>query len=322
MTKYWLFRIAARLIPLIPIAIARPLAIAAGTLIWLLAPALRRRAERNLRHIPALAEHPDRLYAATRGVFQHMALNYLDFFRGVSISDDELRAGWTIENQQAFDAALAQGRGLIIFTGHLGNFEFGGSRLGALGYNVITPAEHMEPEPLFQLFCRLREHHRMRIVPADSRDSLRELLEGLKRGEIVIFLADRYILGTSAKVPLFGEPARLPTGPFSLALRSGAPVMAVFSSREGPGRSLGVFTPLDLDTRGVSGPRRAGDESPAEPGVAPAPSTGVAVATRTRSNEEVLRIQRLFLDELEKRVAAHPEQWVSALMPIWDDPEP
>ena len=97
--------------------------------------------------------------------------------------------------------------------------------------------------------------------------------------------------------------------------------MAVFSSREGSGRYLGVFTPLDLDTPGVSSSSRASDESPAEPGAAPAPAAGVAVATRTRSNEEVLRIQRLFLDELEKRVAAHPEQWVSALMPIWDDPQ-
>jgi KDO2-lipid IV(A) lauroyltransferase len=320
MTRYWIFRIAAAVIPHVPVAIARPLALATGFLIWLLAPGMRRRAERNLRHIPALAAHPDRLYAATRGVFQHMALNYLDFFRGTSISDQELRSGWTIENQQAFDVVMAQGRGLIIFTGHLGNFEFGASRLGALGYNLTAPAEHMEPDVLFQLFCRLREHHRLRVVPADSRDSLRELLDALKRGEIVIFLADRYILGSSVVVPFFGEPARLPTGPFALAARSGVPMMAVFSWREGPGRSYGVFTPLDVN---ASAP--AGDAS-TEPGSGGAPSAAssaalasTATATRARSGEQALRLQRLFLDELEKRVAAHPEQWVSALSPIWED---
>jgi lauroyl/myristoyl acyltransferase len=178
----------------------------------------------------------------------------------------------------------------------------------------------MEPEPLFQLFCRLREHHRMRIVPADSRDSLRELLDALKRGEIVIFLADRYVLGSSVVVPLFGEPARLPTGPFTLAARSGVPMMAVFSWREGPGRSYGVFTPLD-----VNAPAPAGDTT-AEPGAPATPSSasgaspaGTATATRARAGEQALRTQRLFLDELEKRVAAHPEQWVSALLPIWED---
>src|SRR5262249_48340022 len=233
MTRYRLFRLAAALLSRVPIAVARPLALAVGPLIWALAGATRQRTVRNLRHIAALRERPDRLHAAARGVFQTMALNYLDFFRGRGIADAELRAGWTIQNQADFDALMAEGRGMIIFTGHFGNFEFGASRLGVLGHRLLTPAERMQPEALFELFCQLREHHHLRIVPADSRDSLRELLDALKRGEIVIFIADRYVLGASAEVPFFGEPARLPTGPFALALRSGAPVMGVFSWRTG-----------------------------------------------------------------------------------------
>src|SRR5260221_9332084 len=258
MSRYWLFRLSSAILPRVPMWIARPLAVAAGTLIWVLAGAARRRTVRNLRRIAALREHPDRLPAAARGVFQSMALNYLDFFRGRYISDEEARAGWTIENEAEFDALMAEGRGLIIFSGHFGNFEYGASRLGVLGHKLLTPAEHMQPEALFELFCRLREHHNMRIVPADSRDSLRELLDALKSGEIVIFIADRYVLGASAEVPFFGEPARLPTGPFALALRSGAPVMAVFSWRTGPGRQVGVFTRLDFEAlRREAAPRSA-----------------------------------------------------------------
>src|SRR5258706_12602001 len=284
MSRYWIFRLSAAILPRVPMQIARPLAVAAGTLIWALAGTARRRTVRNLRHIAALREHPDRLPAAARGVFQSMALNYLDFFRGRYISDEEARAGWTIENEAEFDALMAEGRGLIILTGHFGNFEFGSSRLGMLGHKLLTPAEHMQPEALFELFCRLREHHNMRIVPADSRDSLRELLDALKRGEIVIFLADRYLLGASAEMPFFAEPARLPTGPFALALRRGAPAMAVFSWRTGPGRQVGVFTRLDFEALrrepaaprsaagtagGAGGPRRARPQRPT--GGAPRP---------------------------------------------------
>ncbi len=141
MSRYWIFRLSAAILPRVPMQIARPLAVAAGTLIWALAGTARRRTVRNLRHIAALREHPDRLPAAARGVFQSMALNYLDFFRGRYISDEEARAGWTIENEAEFDALMAEGRGLIIFSGHFGNFEYGASRLGVLGHKLLTPAD-------------------------------------------------------------------------------------------------------------------------------------------------------------------------------------
>lgn len=310
MAKYWILRLTAAIVAPIPAWISRPLAVALGTLLWVVRGNTRRRVECNLRRIPALREHPDRLSAAARGVFQSSALNYLDFFRGAHISDAELRAGWTIENQDEFDALMAEGRGLIILTAHFGNFEFGGSRLGVLGHKLIAPAEHMQPEAVFQLFCRLRQHHNLRLVPADSRDALRELLEALKRGEIVIFAADRYVIGAATQVPLFGELAKVPTGPFTLALRSGAPVMGVFSWRTSPSHYHGVFTRLPFEAlRRDAAQARAG-----EGGAATA-----TTATRVRSEEVVQRAQRVFLDEMERRIAQHPDQWVSALAPVWEE---
>lgn len=312
MAKYWAFRIAAAIIPLAPMGIARPLASALGVLIWALAPGTRERVERNLRHIPALANDPRRLHFAARGVFQTMALNYLDFFRGAHLSDAELRAGWTIENQDAFDAAMAQGKGMILLSGHFGNFEFAASRLGAIGHKLITPAERMKPERVFELFCQIREHHGLKIVPADSRDSLRELLEALKRNEVVMFVADRYVLGASIETPFFGEPAKLPTGPIALALRSGAPVFTAYSWRTGPKTQHGVFIPLDL-----SEPETGTDTAP-ETATASAGTLTATKLERTRTAEHIEHGLRIFLTRLEAVIAAHPEQWVAALAPIWE----
>ena len=303
MGKYWALRIAAAIVPLIPRWLAEPVANAVGVLIWAVSGETRRRVERNLRHVPSVAGDPKRLRWAARGVFRHATLNYVDFLRGRRLTNRDLLANWQIENDDLFLTTMGEGHGLIILGGHFGNFELGASRLGALGYNMLTPAEHMQPEALFQLFCRLREHHRMRIVAADSRDSLRELLEALKRGEIVIFLADRYVLGASIRIPFFGEEARLPIGPIALALRSGAPVMAVSSWRAPGGVRYGRFTPLELRERapaaGISG--------------------GTATRTRTAANAAATeRALRLFLAEFEQVISAHPEQWVSALAPIWD----
>jgi lauroyl/myristoyl acyltransferase len=312
MVKYWVFRSAAVLVPRIPIQISRPLASFASFFIWALVRGSQRQVQRNLRHIPALADDPERLYWATRGVFQHLALNYLDFFRGSHISDKELKSGWTILNQDVYDDALAKGRGLILLGSHFGNFELAASRLGALGYKLLTPVERMKPEPLFELFCRIRQHHNLRLVPADSRDSLREMLDALKRGEVVMILADRYVMGASAEIPFFDAPAKMPTGPMSLAQRSGAPVIMAYSWREGPGRQYGTFIPLDINTD-ESAPAAHGDVLPEL-----SSSRRTQTATRVRTAELAVEGQRQFLQALEQAILQHPEQWVATLWPIWD----
>lgn len=309
MARYWTFRVAAAIIPRIPYALARPAAVGLGWLLWLLAGGARRRVEGNLAHVPRLAACPSARRGAARGVFVTMALNYLDFFRGARLTDEQIIAGWTVINQEAFDAAMAQGRGVVVIGGHFGNFELAASRLGAIGRKLIIPVERMRPEALFRLFCALREHHGLRTVPADSRESVRELLDALKRNEAVLFLADRYVNGGSVEVSLFGVPARLPTAPMALALRSGAPVFAAYSWRTGPGRQTGVFIPLDVSAaQGTSG--------------AAATTTGAEGGQRARAArgaEATTRAIRVFVDELERHVAAHPDQWVAALAPIWQE---
>ena len=309
MAKYWAWRIAAALVPYIPMWIARPLASVISWLICLFAGGTRHRVEGNLRHIPGLADDHERFISAVYGVFQTTTLNYLDFLRGARLSDAELLAGWTIENQEAFDAAMAQGRGLVLISGHFGNFEFAASRLAAIGHRLIIPAERMRPESLFALFCHLREHHGLRIVPADSRESLRELLDALKRNEVVMFLADRYVAGQSVEVPFFGAPARMPTAPIALALRSGAPVMTAYSWREGPGRSHGIFIPLEM-----SATANGADVADAANGGGIASAT----VTRARTADQTQRALRIFLDRLEEQIAARPEQWVAALADVWN----
>ncbi len=73
MAKYWLFRFAAWLVPLVPLVLARPLVQFGGTLAWVLAPGMRRRVERNQRHLPTPIEDPAALHRAARGVFQTAA---------------------------------------------------------------------------------------------------------------------------------------------------------------------------------------------------------------------------------------------------------
>jgi KDO2-lipid IV(A) lauroyltransferase len=300
MAQYWLMRVGAAVVPRIPLALTRPLFTFIGLCAWLFARGARQRAERNLRHIPALAANTARLHAAVRGVFITSALNYLDFLRGRHLSDAEIHAGWTVEHEELLYEAADEGRGVVILSAHFGNFEFAASRL-AHRFQMITPVERMQPERLFALFCRLRNHHNVRVVPGDSRDSLREMTDTLKSGGILLIVADRHVLGTGAQVDFFGEPTTLATGPMALAVRTGAPIICAFSWRTGPSRAHGVFYRLTWADQGDP----QGD----------APAAG---RSRARGADQTQRALRTYVALIERIIAAHPESWVSALAPVWE----
>jgi KDO2-lipid IV(A) lauroyltransferase len=306
MIKYWAFRLAALVVPWVPLRVAQVVAQATGLALWALMPGARRRVDANLRHVPALASDPEQRRWAVRGVFRHLALNYVDAFRASRLSAAEIMGGWDIHGQDLFDATVARGRGVILLSAHLGNFEYSGARLAAMGHPVLIPAERLKPEQLFQLVSRLRSQHGVRLVPADSGQTLRDLYAALRAGQVVVVLADRDVLGTGVEVPFFGAPARLPAGPVLLARRSGAPVLGAFSWREGYRRSGGVFVPLDL----------TGAEAEIETNDA---SSGTAPPTTRLRGAAVARTLQPFVRVLEEQIAAHPQQWVSALAPIWCD---
>ncbi|HLY32124.1 MAG TPA: lysophospholipid acyltransferase family protein [Ktedonobacterales bacterium] len=336
--KFRLFQGAALIIPRTPRWLAHPIAVGAATLVWALAGGKRRHVEANLRHVPTLAGDPQRLRWAARGVFIHSALNYLDFFQGQTYTIAELVARWPDDAIEGFDqiaTSLAQGRGLIVFSAHLGDFEAAVSRLGAAGYRALIPAEHLSPEQLFQLACTLRRHHNVRLLAADSRETLREMLAALRRNEIILLGFDRYIHGESARFPFFGAPARLPTASVIFALRHGSPVMFMNSWRVNWRQSRGVCTPLDLTTAdqraavGVAPGRLNRVSDTAGEPINPRPMSGAVIATQANSSPtsqlnphsepRIERAMRIVISALERQIADHPEQWVSALSHIWDD---
>lgn len=303
--KYWAFRVMAAVTPLAPLWLAQRIAVAVGALLWALAPGLRRRAERNLRHVPALAADPARLRRSVRGVFRTMTLNYLDFFRGRFVTYEELAKGWDIHGWDVFEQAIRSGRGAIVLSAHMGPFEYSAWKLSELGYPLLTPSERLRPERLYQLVTRLRNHHEARLLPGDDRETLRELLLALRNKQMALFAIDRWVMGPSEAWPLFGEPARLPTAPFALAARSEAPVFLIVPWRVDLTHFEGA---VELIT-----PERMSPEADA--------TTGDAAPARIRNREAAIAQMRARVYPLlERLIAEHPDQWVSALSSVWDQP--
>jgi phosphatidylinositol dimannoside acyltransferase len=312
-SKYWLFRLAAAVVPRIPYNLLYALVGPLAWLLWVSASRQRRRVEFNLRHVPSLAEDLGQLHQATRQVFRTTILNYIEFLRGPSRTDAEVIASYTVEGQEALEEALREGRGAILVSGHYGAFELSIARLGAMGYSVVAPAERLKPERLYQFMRRFRENNHFRFVPADERETVVLLKQALARNEIVAFGVDRYVAGAStAEIPFFGEPAKMAVTPMALALHMRVPVIVAVGWHIGRNRYHGVIRRLDLGTLYEQAHVRTAEE---------ANRYGASSVAELKQRAPV-EGQRLFLEQFERFILARPGQWVSALARVWPEPGP
>ncbi|MGZ6803275.1 MAG: phosphatidylinositol mannoside acyltransferase [Nocardioidaceae bacterium] len=138
---------------------------------------------------------------------------------------DLVRRTRTIGEHHLRDA-YAQGRGVVVALPHMANWDWGGAWACATGMPLMTVAERLKPERLFDEFVAYRETLGMRILPLTGGDPTTPQLEGwLRSGGLVALLADRDLSRTSVEVELLGKRARMPRGPAVLTQRTGAPLV-------------------------------------------------------------------------------------------------
>jgi KDO2-lipid IV(A) lauroyltransferase len=123
---------------------------------------------------------------------------------------------------------LAQGRGVVLFLGHLGNWDTCGAWATHHFAAVTTVAERLRPEELYAQFLAYRERLGMRILPLTGGDAVfRELVRTVRSGGCVPLLADRDLTAGGVEVDFCGHRARMAAGPAALALASGCPLHPV-----------------------------------------------------------------------------------------------
>jgi KDO2-lipid IV(A) lauroyltransferase len=167
---------------------------------------------------------------------------------GTPAADVLARVEW-VEGWALVEAALARGEGLIIVTGHLGNWEFGAAYFAARGVALDIVVRGMA-NPLFDAFLtRARREGGVEVVR--DKDAVRRTPRSLRENRAVAFVADHDALGlASTFVPFFGRPAKTPRGPAVFTLRLGTPTVFVAILRQ-PGGRYGVkILPVEVPPTG------------------------------------------------------------------------
>jgi KDO2-lipid IV(A) lauroyltransferase len=184
------------------------------------------------------------------------------------------------------EAAMADGRGIVMTSAHLGNIEIVLYAMLLRGLSITIPVERVEPPELFAHITRLRTSQGLKLLPVDG--PLIDLIRTLKKGGVAGLAGDRDITQTGPVVDFFGSPARLPDGHVRLALRTGVPRVLGFSRRNPDHSYHTYFLPA------FHLPREGTDQ------------------------ERVAAGMDFVVTEMEKAIRQQPEQW-TVTVSIWVD---
>jgi phosphatidylinositol dimannoside acyltransferase len=282
---YLLYRSLSWLAPLLPTKSGRSAYESAGRLFFRLASGVRATVAANQAQVLGRPVDDPLVQASTREAFALYGRYWFDTFNVLGWSDERVMDSFRFEGAEHVEKGLADGKGVVIALPHTGNWDVGGRAMGLRVAPVVSVAEHLKPDRLFELFLEHRRQLGMEIIDLSSDHVGRQLTQRLAQNRIVALVADRDLSGGGVEVEMFGRTRRMPAGPALLALSSGAPLLSgpTYTTREG---WVEVLTPVSIESTG-------------------------------KRKDDIIALTRALAAAFERAIAAAPPDW-HLFQPGWE----
>ncbi len=185
---------------------------------------------------------PQELRDIAKDCFTFMAKSGLEllFFKE---RQQLLKKKVTLENKQILDEALSCAKGVILVSGHFGNFPLMMLKLALEGYSVGGIMRPMRDQRVERMFTKLRSKLGIKIIYSQPRKAcVEETVKALRNNEIVCIQLDQnFGSGAGIFVDFFGQKAATATGPVVLARRTQAAILPCFIVRQDDGTHKIIF---------------------------------------------------------------------------------
>lgn len=260
------------------------LARSAAAIYWVLAARRRESVIENLT--PIFPGDRAAAIRASRALFAEFALKLVDLWRYES---GITAANWYVDwrGWEIFLAAQSRGRGVLLVTPHLGNWELGGAFMAQHGCKLLVLTQD-EPDPRLTV---MRQASRARwgvetLVVGKDAFAIVEIIKRLQAGATVALLMDRPPAGTAATVKLFGRDFAASIAVAELARASGCAIVPTLIVRETGGYRAQILPEIAFERAAIG------------------------------SREERVKLTQEILRAFEPFIRQYPAQWYH-FVPIW-----
>ncbi|CUS76460.1 KDO2-lipid IV(A) lauroyltransferase [Candidatus Kryptonium thompsonii] len=275
--EYIIFKFFVFLTNLLPFKVSQRLGKAFGIFAYYFIPYRKKVALENLRK--AFPEKDEKvLKQILKMTYVNLAITFFEFMSFPKLKADDLKKIARFENLNYVYEGLSKGRGLILMSGHFGNWELNA---------VVTSLEIGKPLSIIVKTQRNRlvdkEINKWRcwfgnkVIPMER--AFRESLKILSEGGIIALLADQSAPKEGLYVNFLGRPASTFAGPALMSLRTGAPIVMGFAVRDKNYNYRIIFEKVDFTP--------SGNES-----------------------EDIFNLTQIHTSLLEKYVHLYPDHWL------------
>ncbi len=263
----------------IPFSWGIRIASAAGTFLFWMDPKRKYIGFANMtRTLGESLSVEERLFYLKR-LYQNLAISFVEIFRFPELTSAEIQERVEFNGTEHIKPLVQTGdkKGFIALTAHFGNWELAPQAFALVGVPANVVVRNQKLSELNQLLNETRQLHGCRVIAKGM--ALREIFQSLKREEIIVMLVDQDGGKNGIFSPLFGRTASTKSGAFSVAMKTGKPLVPVFIVRDS--------TKRDRHAIYIEEPMGA-----------------------PRNEEEIHRIVAVYLKLLEKYVRRAPDQWL------------
>jgi KDO2-lipid IV(A) lauroyltransferase len=198
--------------------------------------AFKEKSERELKHLCSL-------------VFENLGKNLVELLSFPKITEKNVDRLISVSGLQKIDILLKKGKGGVVVSGHLGNWEFLPLYFGLKGYPANVVARRMRFSKYTDWVNDLRSKKNIKVIL--RQNSFKELLSILTSNQLLGILPDQDVDSVEGVfVDFFGQKAYTPVGPVSLALASGAALITCYIYRDNNHHQIVIDDPIELTISG------------------------------------------------------------------------
>jgi KDO2-lipid IV(A) lauroyltransferase len=175
----------------------------------------------------------DRVQEIARGCMRHTTTLFVEALRLTGMSPEECREVVTVQGEHHLQEAIAAGNGVVMFAGHLGNWEVGAVRLIHDDYPIIPLSRPPRSRRLARKFKEVRDRLNFPVIPVS--EGMRGIFRALKENCVVPVMPDRFAKGQGVTVPFFGRETHVWQTPALLHSRTNCAVVPSHAFRRSDG---------------------------------------------------------------------------------------
>jgi KDO2-lipid IV(A) lauroyltransferase len=242
MSNYVLYKIGQFLAKILPAPVSCALVMFLCDMHFCFSKTDRQAVEDNLKIVLKTDHVPRR---QVRAVFRNFGKYLLEFFTlKERLRPALIESNVHIKNLGYLNEVLQKGRGGIVVSAHLGNWEMGGAVLPMLGFPLsVVALAHKDPR-VNTLFNAQREAFGAMVIQTDV--AVRRVVEHLQKNRLVAILADRDFGNRGIMMDFLGRRTMVPKGAAFFSMKTGAPIIPIFFLRTTEGHfEINVYPPLE-----------------------------------------------------------------------------